>query len=209
MKPSKADPQSALERGAVAFRYHKGVLALFYVGAVFFLAIATVLAHLGLFGQGEWAYWGMLVLIALAFVLFVGREWFRGEPVVVVDAQGVRDRRLMRAPVPWLAIRGIRLFSSYEGARLRLFGKFGGGQENLFVGLIVDDPERYYSPANPLTGALHRFFSRFFRQPLLAINMSLLDGTPLDLVEAIENHSSYQPRRPNETPGGGSAQSGQ
>ncbi len=91
------------------------------------------------------------------------------EPVVVVSAEGLRDRRIKDGAVPWAAISSVETMDA---------------EHVPFVGLEFHDPAHVLADAKFLMRVCAPV-NRLLRFPSASAQMSLLDGSGEDLIEAI------------------------
>lgn len=160
----------------VQFRWDRRAL---FRGAVTFAiigALGIAMAPLG--DAGMW-------LLGLAWAAVFGygamhmwRLRSEREPVITIDAAGLRDRRIRVAVIPWDAIAHVEGFEA-EGIP--------------FVGLSFHDRKAVLADARPLV----RVFApiqALLRFPEVSVSMALLDGSEEELLAAIAPLLKVPPR---------------
>ena len=93
------------------------------------------------------------------------------EPVIEISSQGIFDRRIANAVLPWRAISN---FEEFEAEHVP------------FVGLDFHDARKALADAKPIV-RLNAPLHKLFRFPAVSIQMGLLDGTEADLLAAIRH----------------------
>lgn len=175
-----------MDTDGVRFHYHRGLLMAFAVGAVALMALGTIL-FVTASPSGSDVPKGVFIIGFFGLVLiFVARVWYDRDPVVEINVSGIRDRRIGDQTIPWNAISAVRGYGTWDNRLLKILRFLSGFSKagNRFLGIIVDDPDRFYRPPNPFVRVLGRF-NLLVGYPLLSINMGPLDGTYEDLVAAV------------------------
>lgn len=156
----------------------RGKLVRLLVGALVFVGLGFVLL---LFPQAfvpdaPWARWGVsaIAIVAILFFgacgVFAARQFFDRRPRLVLDDEGVFDRTLGTAVIPWREIRGARIVEV---------------SNTKFISLELADEERW-AAAMPGTkrwmGAANQRlgFGRF------NLNLSALDVTAEEILRVIQ-----------------------
>jgi hypothetical protein len=96
------------------------------------------------------------------------------DPVVIVDAAGLSDSRILYRPILWRDIARLETLKIEELA---------------FVGVVLRDEAAYLNDVRWMVRAT-RWANRLFRFPLITISMHTLDGSNDDLIAAI---ATYRP----------------
>ena len=134
----------------------------------------TLIAALGLFmlfqddyGVKALGLTWIAALLTLAVTLL--RRSRAGEPVVVVDARGIRDSRLCDHIIPWEDIRAVGTLDA----------------ENLtFVGIDLEPDAAILSHLRAMPRIM-LWPNRILHFPSLSIAMHALEGTTSDLLAAV------------------------
>ncbi len=179
----------------IEFRYLRGMLVLYAV-------LAAGMIGFGAFLIATASPWGsdlpqgLFIIVFSAFALiFVARVWSKTEPIVKVGPSGICDSRVTSQTIPWDQVIEIKGYGTWENRTFKMLGRLAGitGTTNRLIGIIVEEPERYYRMPNPLLHAFNRFISRVLGYPLLSINMGPLDGGYDDLAAAIHKFARGKP----------------
>ncbi|SLN73610.1 STM3941 family protein [Oceanibacterium hippocampi] len=167
--------------GEALFRYRRGRMLFVTAGALVFAGVGVVL----LVGQPVEASQPIAArLIGAALAALFGAVALKGigelrdqRPVVRIGPEGISDRRLGPATIPWAAIDGIDLHHVKRDA---------------FIGLDVEQPERFL--VEP--GFIDRMFYRAnARRGQSRINIALnpLDARADEFAAAIQRFSPPSP----------------
>lgn len=111
------------------------------------------------------------------FAWLIALLWRRSrsaDPVVIVDAAGLSDKRILYRPIPWRDIARLETLTIEEVA---------------FVGVVLRDEAAYLNDVRWMVRAT-RWANRLFGFPLITISMHTLDGSNDDLIAAI---AAYRP----------------
>lgn len=176
---------------AHAFRYNRRLLKVALPLTALALAVGLYLTY-SEWPDGPDLLEGVLVVVvAAAFLVWLASPWSDRGVIVAVGPDGVYDRRLCNAPIPWDAITAIRSYDVWDSRLLRWLGIAGGvhGSSNRFAGIIVVNPDAYFRPNNPVVRALVRLNSRITGYPLLSVNMRPLDGALDDFLAAVRRYA--------------------
>lgn len=100
----------------------------------------------------------------------VARRLKDQEPVVTISQEGLRDRRIREAVIPWSAISAIEPFEA---------------ESTPFIGIEFHDPGAIMPTARPMMRYAAPL-QRLMRFPTTSMQMSLLDGSGEDVLAAID-----------------------
>lgn len=90
-------------------------------------------------------------------------------PVVVISPEGILDARILDGPIPWSAVSHVEAFEA---------------EHVPFIGLHFNDATSALAEAKPSVRAIAHV-QRWIGFPPVSINMTPLDGSNEDLVDAI------------------------
>ncbi len=170
------------ERGGVRdFGYKRSVLNMRLL-----ISAGLTAPGLALWSLAGWGFSGFdAVLGALVTIWFGARalgnlreiSWPR--PVVSVGDDGIRDRRLGSATIPWTAITEIRQVTG------------GVGDGTLF--LEVSEPNRYIGPSKGMLWLFYVLRSRSRQTGFLPLTPpKVLDLGEMDLLDAVDEHCPHE-----------------
>lgn len=152
---------------AVEFHWDKGKVQVLVLGAGIVGAFGIVLLFQDDIGAKALGVAWIAAFLALARTLLRRRN--DPEPVVVIDARGISDRRISDHVLPWEEILLVNMLEA----------------ENLtFVGIDLQ-PDASVLKRFGTLHRLTRWPNRILRFPTLSISMHPLNGTPSDLLAAI------------------------
>lgn len=152
---------------AVTFHWRTGRVRLIAAGVAIIAALGLVLLFQDEVGAKALGLGWFAVFAALGTAFF---RRARGiDPVVVIDAHGIFDKRLSADVIPWSDISSVETLEA----------------ENVtFVGIDLKPGAAIYARLNVLHRMM-RWPNRLLRFPALSIAMHALDGNAADVLAAV------------------------
>lgn len=177
-----------LSRRAIARRlfWLVPLAAIIVIGAVYLTTRVATGASLEALGvSGVWIFTGLVLAVAVVDSFRV--LTYRGA-VVVLDSEGVLDRRVMRRPLPWSKARRAEI-RTQDGAPV-------------FVGFWVEEAAGRYRRRAPLFNYfglvdLLAVLAARYRFPPLSIELQTLDAAPETVIDAVRRFWGEPERREN------------
>ncbi len=136
-----------------------------YLGAIFLAALAIGILLILLAGGSNFMLifgWLITGVIGLFLLVMFAQRMTAPNPVIVIDARGIHDKRLLRQPVPWSALRTYfscrasdpTVFASLRDNRRHLARRRWGLTRLPYLALSKDDIPLVLSPVEADLGEL-------------------------------------------------------